>query len=151
MKINFLGLLTGKIHELPAVVDTELLYRTAVNEGYNVSFDEFQSELMYFLKNKKVKDFEILDATHIKINSFTNSGIYQMLKYFKVGVDVLQIDSRILYSCWSDSLVNKEDGYDYETFIKEFRNKMAGIGRSDYGRETYFEDGTLLVFKVYKK
>jgi len=146
-KINFMRLLTDNISELPAFYELDTLYRRACsNDDCTLSQEEFNKELIRFMKAKKVDKFAVLNDNLIRIDSFGRYKIYELLKYFKIGKDVTSINAEIMFNSWKPEKLSIEKAT-YEDFIREFKNMMLSIGRD----RTYFIFEKQFTFQKYTK
>lgn len=145
MKVNYLKLLTENCVDLPAFYDIHILHRAAVNAGSSLSYEEFYIDLLKFLKTKKVSEFVVLPNDKLKIVKFGSFSCFEMLKYFKIGVDVISIDSNVLYKSWKNKIDKDGNEKTLNDFMKEFKNTMASLGRED----TYFIFETQLTFQKH--
>ena len=145
--LNYMKLLTENISELPAFYELDTLYRRAQStEGYEGTQEEFNRDLIKFMKTKKVDKFTILNDNLIRVDSFGRYKIYELLKYFKIGKDVTSINAEILFRSWKPEKLSIEAAT-YEDFIRDFKNMMLSIDRNS----TYFMFEKQLTFQKYNR
>lgn len=146
MRINYMRLLTEDVPTLPAKYEIDMLYRKACNnDGCTLTKEEFLADLTHFLKIKTVAEFSFPNDNLLIIRSFGKYKIYELLKYFKIGTDVITINAEMLFQSWKPQ--NETTEITYEDFVREFRNIMSSMGRA----ESYFIYDKQITVQKYNK
>ncbi|MEG1300581.1 MAG: hypothetical protein RSC93_07735 [Erysipelotrichaceae bacterium] len=133
---NFLGTLVKDKKVMPLQYSLTDLY-AKIDVTQEKSFDSFVEELIKYLKKKKVAQFSIKEDT-LTIEKFCSCEIKEQLKYFKLGNDVLSIQTSLLHDCWK-----RKEKYDVSNYEKILMDYLETINRGN----TYFIYDGLITFQ----
>lgn len=112
---NYLGLLISHCPSKNHRVSFETLYKDWNNPS--LSFEEFKLDLIQYMK-KKIKKFVIKNNT-LTIECFTKANINELVKYYKIGDTIKEVNMDLLYNSW----VNPYDDHKH-TFINKLEKKL---------------------------
>jgi len=108
---KYLQILTETLPAKDAKMSFEALYHEL--DDKTVPFADFKTDLIRYMK-RKVKKFVVKNNV-VSIECFTHSEINELVKYFKIGTELKEINMDLLYNSWTNP---------YETGKNIFVNKL---------------------------